>query len=370
MSTSKSTQLTIQITIHGYGGECYMGMVDRKTYEYFKKNEIDLEQLANDFDDDKWGFIPEEHQIFPSGSPYECSDLGHETGATMEDCSYIVVEDEGGTVIWESNLDPNTLKSKGVEVDIYDEVNLADAKNGTVIFWGGQGEKGTFFESVISIDAPFDPKKLRISCSNMDGWLLSSSVEYNGIEIDGSDGYDTSGKWAENKFCIVGDEEVYEGRERDDEGQLYSDDDTPDGYQNSPMDWEKSSRIKKGNPIRIGWYECNFSYGTTYGSLYWNGSEWQSFRNGRPIKECDTVNWWYGFNWDTTNWDNRPTEPPEARCKKCNWSGSSEDLLPGPENLTIELSCPLCKSRNKDIDWLDYDPETKKGAENRKKYCV
>ena len=367
MSTSKSTQLTIQITIHGYGGECYMGMVDRKTYDYFKKNEIDLEQLANDFDDDKWSFIPEEHQIFPPGSPYECSDLGHETGATMDDSSFIVVEGEDGKVIWESNLDPYTLKLKGIDVDIHDEVNLNDAKDGTVIFWGGQGEKGTFFESVISIDAPFDPKKLRISCSNMDGWLLSSSVEYNGIEIDGSDGYDTSGKWAENKFCIVGDEEVYEGRERDDEGQLYSDDDTPDGYQNSPIDWEKSSRIKKGNPIRIGWYECNFSYGTTYGSLYWNGSEWQSFRNGRPIKECDTVNWWYGFNWDTTNWDNRPTEPPEARCKKCNWLGKQDDML---RNRKGDLTCPSCKAKKDDIDWLDYDPETKKGVENRKKYCV
>jgi hypothetical protein len=362
--------ITVQITIRGYGGECYMGKIDRKTYEYFKKNEIDIEQLANDFDDDKWDFIPEEHRIFPPGSPYECSDLGHQSGATMDSGSTITVKDQDGNDIWESDLDLKVLQKKGVKINPFDEAVIDSFEPGTVIFWGGQGEKGTFFNGEIQINEPFDPKKLAISYSNLDGWHISSGVEYDGEEVDGSNGYDTVGKWGENKFLIVGDEEVYEGRDRDEEGDLFSDDDTPEGSSNSPQDWEKSRRIKKGNPIRIGWYECNFSYGTTYGSLYWSGSEWQSFRNGRPIKECDTVDWWYGFNWDTSNWNNQPTEPPEVSCKKCNWSGSSEDLLPGPEDLTIELSCPLCKSKNKDIDWINYDPETKKGTENRKKYCV
>jgi len=359
----------IKISIHGYGGECYMGEVARESYEFFKKHEIDIEQYANDWGDDKWSFIPEEHQIFPPGSPYECSNLGHQTGATMDDACNIIVESSDNEVIWESGLDPNTLHKNGVEVEIFDEVNLENAEDGTVIFWGGQGEKGTFFSAEISIDEDFDPKKLRISCSNLDGWLISSGVEYKSEEVEGLDGYDTTGKWGENKFCIVGDEEVYEGRERDDEGQLYNNEDTPEGSSNSPNDWEKSMKIKNQNPSRVGWYSCNFASGTTYATLYWNGFEWQNFSNGRPIKECDKVDWWQGFNWDTSDWKNRPPEPPEVRCKKCNWNGSSEELIPGPENLTIELSCPFCKAKNKNIDWIEYSQDSKKGLDNQAKYC-
>jgi hypothetical protein len=65
MTLGKNTQSIVKITMYGYGGECYMGRVNRDTYEFFKKHEIDLEQLANDWGDDKWDFIPEEHQIFP-----------------------------------------------------------------------------------------------------------------------------------------------------------------------------------------------------------------------------------------------------------------------------------------------------------------
>jgi hypothetical protein len=337
------------------------------TYEFFKKHEILIEQYARDWGDVDWNFIPEEHQFFSPGSPYDCSDLGHQTGATMDNSSYIIVENQNGEEIFNSELDPNTLKKNGVEVSIYDEVNLEHANSGTVIFWGGQGEKGCFFSGEIIIDAPFDPSKLKLSCSNLDGWLISSGIEYDDEEIDGSDGYDTTGKWGENKFCIVGDEEVYEGKERDDEGSLYSDEDTPNGYQNSPKDWEKSIKIKNVNPSRVGWYSCNWGSGTTYGSLYWNGSEWQSFSNGCPTRECKKVDWWYGYNWDTSDWTNRPTEPPECRCKKCEWLGSQDDML---RNRKGDLTCPSCKAKKDDIDWLDYDPETKKGAENRKKYCV
>ncbi len=364
-----NTETNIRITLHGYGGECYMGDVPRETYEFFKKHKIDIEQYAGDWGDVDWTFIPDEHQFFPPGSPFECTNLGHQTGATMEDSSSITIEDQNGNEIWRSGLDPNTLRKNGVAVDIFDEVNLEHAQNGDVIFWGGQGEKGTFFSTEISITTPFDPSNLKIYCSNLDGWLLSSGIEYDGEEIEGFDGYDTTGKWSENKFHVVGGEEVYEGKERDGEGNIFNEEDMPSGYQNFPQDWEKSSRVKKANPKRIGWYECNYSYGTTYSTLYWNGYEWQSFSKGRPIKECDEVDWWYGYNWDTSDWKNRPKDPPEVRCKKCNWLGDSEDMLPGPENLTSELACPNCKAKKKNIDWIIYDPDIKEGRNNRKKYC-
>lgn len=369
-STFQANPETIRISISGYGGECYMGEVKRGSYEFYKKHEINIEQFSNDWSEELWNFIPEDFLIFPPGSPYECSGLGHQSGATMDSGSIITVEDQDGNEIWESDLDLDSLLKQGVKINPFDEIVIDSLEPGTVIFWGGQGEKGTFFNGEIQINEPFDPKKLAISYSNLDGWHISSGVEYDGEEVDGSSGYDTVGKWVENKFVIVGDEEVYEGRDRDEEGDLFSDEDTPEGSNNSPQDWEKSHKMKKSNPVRPGWYDCCFSsFGLAYGTLYWSGEEWQRFVNGRPVKECDSVNWWQGFNWDTSDWKNRPPEPPEVRCKKCNWIGTSEELLPGPENLTIELSCPVCKSRNKNIDWIDYDVDTKKGILNRKRYC-
>jgi hypothetical protein len=238
-------ETTIRITLHGYGGECYMGDVPRETYEFFKMHKINIEQYAGDWGDVDWSFIPDEYQFFPPGSPFECTNLGHQTGASMEDSSSITIKDQSGNEIWHSGLDPNTLRKNGVNVDIFDEVNLKHAQNGDVIFWGGQGEKGTFFNTEISITNSFDPSKLKIYCSNLDGWILSSGVEYDGEEIEGFDVYDTTGKWGVNKFHIVGDEEVYEGKERDEDGNEFDMEDTPDGYQNSPQDWEKSSNVKK-----------------------------------------------------------------------------------------------------------------------------
>jgi len=256
--TDKSKKLndypkTIRISLHGYGGECYMGNVSRETYEFFKQHEILVEQYAGG-GDTNWSFIPEKYQLFAPGCPYDCDGLGHENGATMDDESFITVEDENGNEIWQSGLHPNTLKKNGVNVKIHDEFNLQDVSNGTIIFWGGHGEKGTFFNGEITLNSPFDPKKLHISCSNLDGWLLSGGIQYYGEEVDGFDRYDTSGKWGEHKFLIAGDEEVYEGKERDEEGDLYSKTDIPSGYQNSPQDWEKSKMIFNANPLRVGWY--------------------------------------------------------------------------------------------------------------------
>ena len=50
------------------------------------------------------------------------------------------------------------------------------------------------------------------------------SVLYNGEDIDNYN-LDTSGKWGEAKWIIVGDEEVYEGEERGDSGEESEEDD-------------------------------------------------------------------------------------------------------------------------------------------------
>jgi len=218
IDTLKFTPRTVNIQIYAYGGECYMGKVDRKIYDYFKEHKIDMEQYATDWDN-VFDFVPDEMRPFPPGSPYECDDLCHASGPEVSDNNYVEITDENGDKIWSSPFGLNELEDAGVEVDEWETVNIDCLEEGTVVFWGGQGEKGTCFGSSFELRQPFDPKKLRISYSNCDGWWICNGVSYDEEDLDNDD-LSTTGKWGENKWVIVGDEEVYEGVERDEDGEI------------------------------------------------------------------------------------------------------------------------------------------------------
>ncbi len=218
IDTLKFTPQTVNIQIYAYGGECYMGKVDRKIYEYFKEHKIDLDQYATDWDG-IFDFVPDDMRPFPPGSPYECDGLCHASGPEVSNTNQITITDEDNKTIWECEFGINELEDQGVEVEEWETVNINDEPEGTVVFWGGQGEKGTCFGSSFELRAPFDPKKLKISYSNCDGWWICNGVSYDEEDLDNDD-LSTTGKWGENKWVIVGDEEVYEGVERDEDGEL------------------------------------------------------------------------------------------------------------------------------------------------------
>lgn len=223
MQTLKFTPRDYKIEITGYGGELYYGRVDRKIYDLFKEKKIDIEQYAGGWDEEMFADIPEDMRPFYPGSPYDISGT-HESGATFSDDCYVTVYDENGDEVWSSPLG-SALSDAGVTVEqTYDE-SLDDYEDGTVVFYGAQGEKGLFFGNEFKITAPFDPKKLAISYGSYDGWDMVSSVAYDGEDIDSYD-YDTSGKWGENKWIIVGDtEEVYDGEERGESEEAEEDED-------------------------------------------------------------------------------------------------------------------------------------------------
>jgi len=218
MQTLKFTPQTYRVEIWGRGGEVYWGSVDRPIYDFFKEKAIDIEQYASSWEESMWDDVPFEMQPFPPGSPYECDHGAHISGATFDDSSQIAVYDETGTQIWTSLLGNINLEANGATSDCMDERYINDLyEAGTPVFYGAQGEKGTFFGNDFEVKAPFDPSKLRVLYEDIDGWELTSGVQYDGEDIDGND-YDTSGKWGENKWIIVGDtEEVYEGEERDED---------------------------------------------------------------------------------------------------------------------------------------------------------
>lgn len=284
----KFTPQQVNIQIYAYGGECYMSTVDRKIYEYFKEHKIDLEEYATDWDN-KFEFVPDEMRPFPPGSPYECDGMCHASGPELSDNNVIEITNEHGDILWSSAFGINELEDAGVEIEEWETAIVDDQPEGTVIFWGGQGEKGTCFGTDFELRAPFDPKKLKISYSNCDGWWIANGVSYDNEDLDNND-LSTTGKWGENKWIIVGDEEVYEGVSRDDINEEVAE------------DWDPAAELDKivEEQLMTEWYPVDTSparkgeYEVDLGQLVawpfarivraeWTGKTWKD-SEGKKVK--------------------------------------------------------------------------------------
>jgi hypothetical protein len=289
IDTLKFTPTPVRIQLYGYGGECYIGSISREQYEFFKAKKIDIDQYTHSWDENgMWDDVPDDMRPFTPGSPYECDDLFHGTGATMDSGSYITVEEvDSGQELWKSDLDIANLEGQGVTVDLVDDCDSVDWPDGRIVFWGGQGEKGCFFDGEITLRAPFDPARLRITYGNGDDWYLCSGVEYDGEDVEGTDGYSTTGKWAEGKFWIAGGEKVYEGVERREDGDEEEDvevldgeemqaqeaiDSGPDMWEGIPLTpWWPASQV----PVLEGEYEVIVGTWPFPLRAHWDGVLWK-----------------------------------------------------------------------------------------------
>lgn len=292
MDTLKFTPCTYTLSIGGYGGETFCGVVSREIYEYFKAKNIDISQFASSWDEQLWADIPSDKMPFDPGSSYDCDGFFHASGATLDDSSYVTVTDDKNDVVWESGADYGTLTDAGVDVECSTSNDIADLDEGTVVFWGGNGEKGSFFEGLIELRAPFDPKKLTVFYDNCDDWCIITGVEYDGEEIDGNDGYSTTGKWTEHKWVIVGDEEVYEGEERDEDGEYSSEAAETEVEGLTAFQTLTNSLAERWNgidtkPDTKGTYEVKFAVGSwpvgNIRNAEWTGRSWKE--NGKKAPE-------------------------------------------------------------------------------------
>ena len=94
IQTLKFTPRTYRVMLSGYGGEIVLGSVHREQYEYFRDNEIDIEEYAWDCDNEQE--VPEEMQPFTPGEWHSCDDVAHESGCELSEYNYITVTDENG----------------------------------------------------------------------------------------------------------------------------------------------------------------------------------------------------------------------------------------------------------------------------------
>lgn len=203
LDTLKFTPVTYTLTLSGYGGEIAVGRVERKVYDYFTENGIDLEEFAWDYDNELE--VPEDLQPFGPGEWYDCDGIAHESGVEMGDCCWAIVSDQNGETVWEHTLSLGELRESLGDDAVTEtwEISTDDLEPGTVVFTGQSFEKGTFFEGDIYLTRPFDPKLLAFSYQDVCGWLLSTGVTYDGVDIEGQDNYSTTGKSSNFEFELI-----------------------------------------------------------------------------------------------------------------------------------------------------------------------
>ena len=362
IDTLKFTPRTYKIQMWGYGGEKVMGTTTQEVWDYCMENQVDLSDIAWDSDAAEEMDLDEDLLPFPPGSWYECDDMAHVNGVSR-DAGTLQIEDENGNTVIEKSLDAlDGCSDDSPEWSCIDESFIGSRKKGEVVFIGSSNEKGTFFEADLELRAPFDITKLVLCYEEVDGEEIVNGVTYDGEDIDNWGG-STDGKSSD--FVMV--------RLIDDEGnwERYDPEEKDWGhpeYGTSPSTWEKSVDFdfEKHKPVHVGYYSARWShFGTTYGSLYWNGTEFGDWQFGK-FNPQSGVKTWSGYNWDTSSWVNQPPEPPGLICsnKKCGWIGDNDARITDDE---FNEHCPDCNGT--DFDWIDYDPDTKEGRANREKYC-
>ena len=359
----KFTPRTYKISMWGYGGEKVMGTVSREVWDYCMENQVDLSDIAWNSDACEEMDLDEDMLPFPPGSWYECDGMAHVNGVNR-DAGTLQIEDENGNAVFERSLsDIDGCSDDSPEWSCTDESWIGSRKKGEVVFIGSSNEKGTFFEADLELTAPFDITKLVLCYEEVDGEEIVNGVTYDGEDIDNWGG-GTDGKSSDFTMVqLIDDEGNFERYEPEEKDWGHPE------YGTSPESWEKTVDFKfaKHKPVYPGYYNAVWShFGTTYGSLYWDGENFGEWEYGK-FNTVGGVQTWSGFNWDTSNWVNCPPEPPSLICdtKECGWVGKGDDRRTDDD---YNDHCPVCDGT--EFTWIDYDPDTKEGRSNREKYCL
>lgn len=181
------------VEVYGYGAEIVMGTSSKKTYQYFKKNNISLDDFNNGDSED----VPEDLQPFYPGEWSECDDIAHANGASMDTGGFIQVTDENGELIFESSLELEELIDQNIDLLEVQNVQIDNFPKGTVIIQAIAGEKGQFFNSQFESKSQFKPNKMLIKYGKYENNMYFCGLDYEGEEI-----YDDGGSTRTNSFEI------------------------------------------------------------------------------------------------------------------------------------------------------------------------
>jgi hypothetical protein len=284
----KFTPRDVEICLSGYGGEIVIGSISEEAYDYWQDRD-DLDDFVYDWDGTM--DVPADARFCTDGAWHDVDDICHESGCEASNACWITVTDLlEGRDLFESNLDLDHLASQGVDTMNHSHCcPEEDQPDGTCVFLAQSIEKGTFFSGTIRITQPFDPKKLSISWQDCDGWRLISGVEYDGEDVEGHDGYSTTGKGMEFKVYRVEQEDdldipIPEGEEMWAQEAIDSEIETWEGIELTPW-WPASL-----DPVREGEYEVIIGTWPFPQRCHWDGVLWK--QSDQPV----IVNQWRGLS--------------------------------------------------------------------------
>lgn len=192
-----------RIELSGRGGEVVLGTVKREFYDIVEENEVDVEDYATNYDffEDNEVEIDEEIRPFEPGDWYECDNLSHNCGPSVDDC-YVTVLDENDTVLYDA-LTLSAFFDMGAEQDGGEEIYPQETlNNGDVYFIGQSFEKGLFLVYEVEAES-FDPAKLTFESVDNDGWEIVTGVSYDGNSLDDLGELSTVGKGSEFQLIEV-----------------------------------------------------------------------------------------------------------------------------------------------------------------------
>lgn len=296
----KFTPRDITISLSGYGGEIVIGRISEEAYDYWEGRD-DLENFVTSWDEEEFQEVPADARFCTDGAWHDVDDICHESGCEASDCCWIQVYDDlEGQDLWESTLDLDALTAKGVDTSRHWHCRPEeDEPDGTHVFMAQNFEKGTFFSGTIRITQPFDHKKLSISWNDCDGWRLISGVEYDGQEVEGYDGYSTTGKGMEVRVYRVENDNtdwdpaaelekidvpVLEGEEMWASEAIDSQLETWEGIELTP--WWPASQ----DPVLEGEYEVIIGTWPFPQRVQWDGVLWK--QGDQPV----IINQWRGLS--------------------------------------------------------------------------
>lgn len=188
-----------RIEISGRGGEIVVGTVSQDTYDYFDSHGVIIEEYASDLENEQE--VPEKFQPFEPGEWHDCDDIAHEFG-TDTDNTFITVTDEDNKVLLD-NVDYSNLLRLGANSEC-DNIFPEDILEAGATFFVGQSyEKGLFYSFEVETDV-FDVSRLTICTTDVDGWELVTSIQYNGEDLEDLDEMSTDVKGFDASLHVAG----------------------------------------------------------------------------------------------------------------------------------------------------------------------
>jgi hypothetical protein len=199
MATLKQKKKLIDKIVHGnkkyrftisrYGGETVMGTVTREQYEYWKDRDEELQEYVMGFDREEYEKehnIPDEARFL--GDWYEQDNVEHTCGGEVSDGNILYIEeyDQNDNKIkdWEISLGAESREKHGIKLNDYQQF---DADHDEVInkfyFYGQAFNKGGWYnEELVELGEELDTSKITLNCSDVEGWLVCSSISYEGLD--------------------------------------------------------------------------------------------------------------------------------------------------------------------------------------------